>query len=98
MVLGSIGEPTVTARWKTLAARKIAELDQTIATARAIKGLLEEGLQCGCVDASECLLKLRKRSPGEAGRRGKPPKHGAAPAAVRAEIARDARRVSVRAV
>jgi MerR family transcriptional regulator, redox-sensitive transcriptional activator SoxR len=77
MVLGSIGEPSVTARWKTLAARKIAELDQAIATARAIKGLLEEGLQCGCVDASECLLKLRKRSPGDARGQGKLPRRRA---------------------
>lgn len=62
MLLRSIGEPSVTARWKTLARRKLAELDQTIATARAIKRLLEEGLQCGCVDVRECLPKLKERS------------------------------------
>jgi MerR family redox-sensitive transcriptional activator SoxR len=77
MIVRSIGEPGVTARWKTLASRKIAELDQTIATARAIKRLLEEGVQCGCVDASECLLKLRKRSPGDAYGRGKLPRRRA---------------------
>jgi MerR family redox-sensitive transcriptional activator SoxR len=77
MFLGSINEPNVTARWKTLAARKIAELDQTIATARAIKRLLEEGIQCGCVDARECLPKLRERSPGDARRGGKPPRRHA---------------------
>jgi DNA-binding transcriptional MerR regulator len=61
MLLRSIGEENLAARWKTLAARKIAELDETIATARTIKGLLEEGLRCACVDARECLLKLRER-------------------------------------
>jgi hypothetical protein len=62
MILRSIGEPGVTARWKALAGKKIAELDQTIRTARAIKRLLEEGLTCGCVDGRECLQELQARS------------------------------------
>jgi hypothetical protein len=74
MILRSIGEPSVTGRWKALAARKIAELDQTIATARAIKRLLEEGLECGCVDARECLPKLRARSTASPSRERKPPR------------------------
>jgi MerR family redox-sensitive transcriptional activator SoxR len=61
MILRSLGEPSVSGRWKALATRKIAELDRTIATARAIKRLLEEGLECGCVDVRECLPKLRAR-------------------------------------
>jgi MerR family redox-sensitive transcriptional activator SoxR len=77
MILRSIGEPSVTARWRTLAARKIAELDRTIATARAVKRLLEEGLQCGCVDVRECLPKLRERSPSDLRQGGKPPRRRA---------------------
>jgi hypothetical protein len=61
MILRGLGEPNVTEHWRALAARKIAELDRTVATARAIKRLLEEGLRCGCVDASVCLPKLKEQ-------------------------------------
>jgi DNA-binding transcriptional MerR regulator len=61
-ILRSVGEPGVTARWKALAGKKIAELDQTIRAARAIKRLLEEGLACGCVDGRDCLRELQARS------------------------------------
>jgi MerR family redox-sensitive transcriptional activator SoxR len=70
MILRSLGEPSVSARWRALAARKVAELEQTIATARAVQRLLEDGLRCGCVDARECLPKLRERAAAAGLRRG----------------------------
>jgi MerR family redox-sensitive transcriptional activator SoxR len=74
MLLRSVDEPNVTGRLRALAARKIAELDQTIATTRAIKRLLEEGLECGCVDARECLPKLHARSAASPGRERRLPR------------------------
>ena len=65
VVLRSLGKASVSVEWRRLAARKIAELDQTIAAARAVKRLLREGLDCGCVDARSCtvLAKLQAAPP-----------------------------------
>jgi MerR family redox-sensitive transcriptional activator SoxR len=44
------------ARWRTLAQQKLPEVDQLIQRAQAMKRLLEEGLDCGCLDFSECVI------------------------------------------
>jgi MerR family transcriptional regulator, redox-sensitive transcriptional activator SoxR len=62
VMLDSVGRPNVSARWKRLARNKLRELEQTIATARAIKQLLEQGLDCNCLDIRTCPLFTRLRN------------------------------------
>jgi MerR family transcriptional regulator, redox-sensitive transcriptional activator SoxR len=66
VVLASVGRPSVAGEWKRLARRKLAELDHTIAAARAVKQLLQQGLACDCADLRACPLfaKLRLLSSG----------------------------------
>lgn len=46
------------ARWRSLAQRKLPEVDALIARASGMKRLLEEGLQCECLSLEECGLLL----------------------------------------
>ncbi len=48
----------VSARWRTMAKRKIAEVDARITKAQRMKQVLEEGLQCGCIELEDCFLVL----------------------------------------
>lgn len=41
--------------WRELAERKLPEIKQTLAQARAMKRILEEGLRCDCLTLEECL-------------------------------------------
>jgi MerR family redox-sensitive transcriptional activator SoxR len=41
-------------RWQVLAQRKITEMDELIARAKKIKGLLEEAERCKCLDLDDC--------------------------------------------
>ena len=44
------------ARWHALARQKVPELEAVIARARAMKRLLEAGLDCGCLRLEDCAL------------------------------------------
>ena len=41
---------------QSLATRKLAEVDRIIAEAQAMRRLLEQALQCACVDLDDCVL------------------------------------------
>src|SRR5438093_169271 len=42
------------ARWRSLAQRKLPEVEDLIARANGMKRLLEEGLECECLSLEEC--------------------------------------------
>jgi MerR family redox-sensitive transcriptional activator SoxR len=44
------------ARWHKLARQKLPEVENLIARAHAMKRLLEEGLNCGCLRLEDCAL------------------------------------------
>ena len=44
------------ARWRTLACRKVTELDALIERAQQMKHVLETGLQCGCLRLEDCPI------------------------------------------
>jgi MerR family redox-sensitive transcriptional activator SoxR len=50
------GTPSRTPRWPSLARRKLAEVDALIARALAMKRLLMQGIECGCVDLAACPI------------------------------------------
>jgi MerR family redox-sensitive transcriptional activator SoxR len=41
--------------WRELAERKLPEIKQTLAEAKAMKKILEEGLRCDCLTLDDCL-------------------------------------------
>jgi MerR family transcriptional regulator, redox-sensitive transcriptional activator SoxR len=41
--------------WRKLAERKLPEIKQTLAEARTMKKILEEGLRCDCLTLDDCL-------------------------------------------
>jgi MerR family redox-sensitive transcriptional activator SoxR len=43
-------------RWRKLAERKLADVNQLLQRASAMKGLLEKGLRCDCVSMHDCLM------------------------------------------
>ncbi len=43
-------------RWRTLAERKLRELDELSARIAAMRELLDEGIRCACGDLDECEL------------------------------------------
>jgi MerR family transcriptional regulator, redox-sensitive transcriptional activator SoxR len=49
------------ARWHALARQKLPEVEALIARARAMKRLLEEGLNCGCLRLEDCALLVSTR-------------------------------------
>jgi MerR family redox-sensitive transcriptional activator SoxR len=50
--------------WRELAQRKLPEVEQTLAEAKAVKKILEEGLHCDCLSLDDCLRQI------DAGARG----------------------------
>ena len=46
------------ARWRSLAQRKLPEVEALIARANGMKRLLEEGLECECLSLEECGVLL----------------------------------------
>ncbi len=46
-------------RWKKLAARKLVEVDQTIARSLKLKSLLQDLLRCHCPSLQFCVQRLR---------------------------------------
>lgn len=53
---GFTGDVPPSARWRTLAQAKLTEVETLIQRAQAMKRLLEEGLDCGCLDFNECVM------------------------------------------
>lgn len=43
-------------RWEALARRKLAELDAQLAHIELMRGVLREGLRCGCLTIEQCTL------------------------------------------
>jgi MerR family redox-sensitive transcriptional activator SoxR len=57
------GDTPLSARWQSLAKRKLAEVDTLIQRAQGMRQMLEQGLQCGCPDLEDCIdcvLKIRR--------------------------------------
>jgi MerR family redox-sensitive transcriptional activator SoxR len=58
-----VSETTPTAvpaeKWKLLATRKLAELDEAAARLRRMRRVLRQALDCGCVDLAACAPILR---------------------------------------
>ncbi len=50
-------------RWRTLAERKLPEIEALIARAEAMKAILEEGLECGCARLEDCAVVERYAGP-----------------------------------
>jgi MerR family transcriptional regulator, redox-sensitive transcriptional activator SoxR len=59
MLTGFDPETPPSTRWRSLAERKLSEIDRLIARAQAMKRLLEEGLRCGCLAWEECAVLAR---------------------------------------
>ncbi len=54
------------ARWETMAQRKLVEVEELIARARGMKELLKKALRCGCLTLEDCALvtrRLARRTP-----------------------------------
>lgn len=47
---------TLSARWRSLAKNKLAELDALLANAARMRHAIETGLKCGCVRLEDCTL------------------------------------------
>lgn len=60
-------------RWKSLAGRKIREVEDQIKNARRLKNLLAHLMQCQCPSLHVCVQRLSLSPRLEAVRRGKPP-------------------------
>lgn len=58
LVAGFEAEGVAPARWRDLARRKQAEVDELIARAEGMKRLLAESLACGCLTLDACELVL----------------------------------------
>jgi MerR family transcriptional regulator, redox-sensitive transcriptional activator SoxR len=56
LVNGFDATTPASARWQTLAAQKLPEVDALIARALGMKRLLEDALQCPCLSLDECAL------------------------------------------
>lgn len=54
------------ARWHKLARQKLPDVENLIARAHAMKRLLEEGLNCGCVRLEDCALLVSGSTPARA--------------------------------
>jgi MerR family transcriptional regulator, redox-sensitive transcriptional activator SoxR len=47
---------TPAVRWESLARRKLAELDAQLARIEVMRGVLREGIRCGCLTMEQCTL------------------------------------------
>lgn len=48
--------PSATRQWRELAARKLPELDRSIAAMRALRQAVADCLECGCMNFDRCAL------------------------------------------
>lgn len=46
----------LSARWQTLACRKLVELDAMAARVEQMRQMLELGLKCGCIRIEDCVI------------------------------------------
>ena len=53
-------EVPMSARWRTLARKKLEELDQLAKGIRRMRPALEFGLRCGCIRIEDCALLLTR--------------------------------------
>jgi MerR family redox-sensitive transcriptional activator SoxR len=49
------------ARWKPLAVRKLAELEEMSSRIETMRGLLQKALRCGCLDVEQCGRAMLKK-------------------------------------
>jgi MerR family transcriptional regulator, redox-sensitive transcriptional activator SoxR len=49
------GNTPLSARWQSLAQRKLAEVDTLIHRAQSMRRILEQGLHCSCLDLEQCI-------------------------------------------
>jgi len=49
------GDAPLSARWQSLAQRKIVEVDTLIHRAQSMRRMLEQGLHCSCPDLEQCI-------------------------------------------
>ena len=59
------GDTPLSARWQSLAKRKLAEVDTLIHRAQSMRQMLEQGLHCSCPDLEQCIdcvLKIHCKS------------------------------------
>jgi MerR family redox-sensitive transcriptional activator SoxR len=49
------GGAPLSARWQSLAKRKLAEVDTLIRRAQSMRQMLEKGLRCDCPDLEQCM-------------------------------------------
>ena len=54
LVAGFAEETTAPTWWRTLAERKIAEIDEVIARAEAVRRVLDQSLRCDCPTLDDC--------------------------------------------
>ena len=45
----------ISARWQSLARRKLSEVDTLIQRAQSMRQMLEQGLRCTCPDLDQCI-------------------------------------------
>lgn len=57
-------------RWRTLAERKLDDLHAQMARIQAMRGLLAEGLRCGCLTIEQCTVWLSGTPAAKSGRAG----------------------------
>jgi MerR family redox-sensitive transcriptional activator SoxR len=60
------GDEQLSARWQSLAQRKLAEVDTLIQRAQSMRQMLEQGLHCSCADLEQCIdcvLKIHCKDP-----------------------------------
>jgi MerR family redox-sensitive transcriptional activator SoxR len=50
------GQPKITERWRTMAERKLPELEALIGRATRMQRMLESALACSCVRIEDCIL------------------------------------------
>ena len=61
------GDAPLSARWQSLAKRKLAEVDTLIQRAQSMRRMLVQGLHCGCPDLEQCIdcvLKIQRHTAG----------------------------------
>ena len=59
-------------RWRTLARRKVAEIDAQLAQLRRMKLLLESGFHCRCLSIEDCARIIGEASPDPPTARARP--------------------------
>jgi MerR family redox-sensitive transcriptional activator SoxR len=61
---GFSGATKPSARWRSLASRKLAEVDATIERAHRMKALLKRSFRCECPTIEDCERKIAAKSCG----------------------------------